>query len=42
VHHKAKGKPLVMNKRIKGSCGSRSQAALVNLLQIMQCLGDVH
>jgi hypothetical protein len=34
----AKGKPLMMHKRLKGSHGSRSQAALVNLLQIMQCL----
>jgi hypothetical protein len=27
-----------MHKRLKGSRGRRSQAALVNLLQIMQCL----
>jgi hypothetical protein len=34
----AKGKPFVMHKLPKGSRGSRSQAALVNLLQIMECL----
>jgi hypothetical protein len=34
----AKGKLLVMYKWLKGSHGSRSQVALVNLLQIMQCL----
>jgi hypothetical protein len=27
----------VMHERLKGSRGSRSQAALVSLLQIMQC-----
>jgi hypothetical protein len=34
----AKGMPLVMHKPLKKSLRSRSQAALVNLLQIMQCL----
>ncbi len=34
----AKRQLLVMHKQLTGSRGSRSQAALVNILQIMQCL----